>query len=203
MHKIYLAMALLMSLVLGTGFAVSGNTVSAQSYGYDNYSNDDKKYSTYQTHDKPYECQKGPFKGFYVSSVEFCKPIDDRHDDKDGKDFPRQFEHKYYTVVGDTVTGASGINPNIVATAECDEGDSATGGSFTLGENGNAVIRSSGPEGDDTWKATAFIEDGTGPGQSVRGSVTADVRCFDNKPFHQEEDPLVVEEEAAAALVLE
>jgi hypothetical protein len=180
MNKLYIfPMALMMSLVLGSGFAMTHNTALAQNYG------DSNDYLDTSSYDNSY-------------SRDDFKP-----DKSDRPDFPRQFEHKFYTVVGDTVTGASGINPNIVATAECDEGDVATGGSFTLGENGNAVIRSYGPEGDDAWKATAFIVGGTGPGDSVRGSVTADVRCFDNKPFHQEEDPLVVEEEAAAALVLE
>ena len=30
-------------------------------------------YSTYPTDINKYECQKGPFEGFFVSSVEFCK----------------------------------------------------------------------------------------------------------------------------------
>ena len=44
---------------------------------------EDSSYSTYQTDDKPYECQKGPLEGFFVSSVEFCKF---KFDDKDRKD---------------------------------------------------------------------------------------------------------------------
>ena len=38
---------------------------------YDNYG--DSSNSTYQTEDKKYECRTGPFEGFFVSSVEFCK----------------------------------------------------------------------------------------------------------------------------------
>ena len=34
---------------------------------------EDKKYSKYPTEDKKYECRTGPFEGFFVSSVEFCK----------------------------------------------------------------------------------------------------------------------------------
>jgi len=43
----------------------------AQGYGYDNYG--ETNYSTYPTDDKKYECRTGPFEGFFVSSVEFCK----------------------------------------------------------------------------------------------------------------------------------
>ena len=45
-------------------------------YGDNNY------YSQYPTDDKKYECRTGPFEGFFVSSVEFCKHIkfDDRKD---------------------------------------------------------------------------------------------------------------------------
>ena len=56
----------------------------AQGYGYDdNYG--ETNYSTYPTYDKKYECRTGPFEGFFVSSVEFCKHIkfDDRKDNKD------------------------------------------------------------------------------------------------------------------------
>ena len=114
MHKIYFALALLMSLVLGTGFAISGNSVSAQSYQMnDKQSYDDSRYSSdtyskYQTDDKPYVCQKGPFKGFYVSSVEFCKAgFDDRKDNQYGNDDDKKerSNFKSYTVTSDEETG--------------------------------------------------------------------------------------------------
>jgi hypothetical protein len=94
-------MALLMSLILGSGLAAftNSNSASAQNFGYDNtdylYDNNNNSYSdsssygdsysTYPTDDKPYECRTGPFEGFFVSSVEFCKHIkfDDRKDHKD------------------------------------------------------------------------------------------------------------------------
>jgi hypothetical protein len=52
---------------------------------YDNYG--DSYYSQYPTDDKKYECRTGPFEGFFVSSVEFCKHVkfDDRKDN-DRKD---------------------------------------------------------------------------------------------------------------------
>jgi hypothetical protein len=56
------------------------NTAMAQ--GYDDYYSD--SYSKYPTDDKKYECRTGPFEGFFVSSVEFCKHV--KFDDKDRKD---------------------------------------------------------------------------------------------------------------------
>jgi hypothetical protein len=57
----------------------------AKSYSNDNtYSSDyvNEKYSKYPTMENNYECRTGPFEGFFVSSVEFCKHIkfDDRKD---------------------------------------------------------------------------------------------------------------------------
>ena len=49
----------------------SNNAAMAQ--GYDNYG--DSYYSQYPTDDKKYECRIGPFEGFFVSSVEFCKHV--------------------------------------------------------------------------------------------------------------------------------
>ena len=56
----------------------------AQGYGHDNYGK--TNYSTYPTDDKKYECRTGPFEGFFVSSVEFCKHIKFDDKDKDRKD---------------------------------------------------------------------------------------------------------------------
>ena len=57
----------------------------AMAQEYDKYQ--DSSYSQYPTDDKKYECRTGPFEGFFVSSVEFCKHIkfDDRKDN-DRKD---------------------------------------------------------------------------------------------------------------------
>src|SRR5829696_7213596 len=86
-----ISMALLMSLILGSGLAAftNSNSAFAQNYGYtDDNSYGDTNYSTYPTDDKPYECRTGPFEGFFVSSVEFCKHIkfDDKDDRKDHRD---------------------------------------------------------------------------------------------------------------------
>jgi len=83
MHKLYISVALMLSLVLGPVLAVSGPSVSAQNYGYDDHS--DSSYSEYPSEDKKVQCRTGPFEGFFVSSVEFCKHVkfDDRKDHRD------------------------------------------------------------------------------------------------------------------------
>ena len=55
------------------------NTIMAQEY--DKYG--DSSYSQYPTDDKKYECRTGPFEGFFVSSVEFCKHVKFDNDRKD------------------------------------------------------------------------------------------------------------------------
>ena len=62
---------------------LNNNTAMAQ--GYDNYGD---SYSKYPTNDKKYECRTGPFEGFFVSSVEFCKHVKFDKDD-DRKDISR------------------------------------------------------------------------------------------------------------------
>ena len=63
----------------------SFSNVMAQEY--DKYG--DSSYSQYPTEDKKYECRTGPFEGFFVSSVEFCKHVkfdkDDRKDVRDNR----------------------------------------------------------------------------------------------------------------------
>ena len=109
MHKLYLPMALLMSLILGSGLAAfTSNSASAQNYGYQDdyygqsYGGDNSYYSTYPTDDKPYECRTGPFEGFFVSSVEFCdaKKFDDRkdHKDRDNRTGTRSKVHQVHKV---------------------------------------------------------------------------------------------------------
>jgi hypothetical protein len=53
------------------------------------YNGDNSYYSQYPTDDKKYECRTGPFEGFFVSSVEFCKHVkfdkDDRKDVRDNR----------------------------------------------------------------------------------------------------------------------
>ena len=194
MYKLYLPMALLMSLILGSGLAAfTSNSASAQNYGYqdensynsysDYSSSYGDAYSKYPTEDKKYECRTGPFEGFFTSSVEFCKfgKFDDRKDkDKDRDRDNRTETLDTYTVIGNTSVGFAGTASSIISsTALCDVADSATGGSFVVA--GNSTIRASQPLANETgWIATAEVfGNATIPGAPL-GSVTADVVCLDN-----------------------
>jgi Collagen triple helix repeat (20 copies) len=60
----------------------------AMAQEYDKY-RDSSSYSQYPTDDNKYQCRTGPFEGFFVSSVEFCKHIkfdDNKRDHKDNRD---------------------------------------------------------------------------------------------------------------------
>ncbi len=59
-------------MLAATPLVNMNNVLNAMAQGYDNYNYDDS-YSKYPTDDKKYECRTGPFEGFFVSSVEFCK----------------------------------------------------------------------------------------------------------------------------------
>jgi hypothetical protein len=74
-------MATLIMLVPFT--SINFSNVKAQEYGaYDDI------YSKYPTDVNKYECQKGPFEGFFVSSVEFCKkiPVFDNNRERNNRD---------------------------------------------------------------------------------------------------------------------
>jgi hypothetical protein len=64
-----LASSLMMLAVMPFLNNNSFSTVLTQEY--DKFG--DSSYSQYPTDDKKYECRTGPFEGFFVSSVEFCK----------------------------------------------------------------------------------------------------------------------------------
>ena len=70
----------LVMLVLVPFFNQQQNSfLNVMAQEYDKYG--DSSYSTYQTDDKKYECRTGPFEGFFVGSVEFCKfKFDDTND---------------------------------------------------------------------------------------------------------------------------
>ena len=96
MHKsariTHLSLILLMStLIMLVPFtSINFSNVKAQEYGtfdYDDDYDDNDMYSTYPTEINKYECRTGPFEGFFVSSVEFCKfnKFDDKVDN-DRKD---------------------------------------------------------------------------------------------------------------------
>ena len=60
--------------------SINFSNVKAQEYG--NYNDD--RYIKYPVEVNKYECRTGPFEGFFVGSVEFCKHV--KFDDKDRKD---------------------------------------------------------------------------------------------------------------------
>ena len=88
MYKSALTFGLLASSLVMLGIMPflnnNGNSNTAMAQGYD----DDSYYSQYPTDDKKYECRTGPFEGFFVGSVEFCKfnKFDNKDDRKDIRD---------------------------------------------------------------------------------------------------------------------
>src|SRR5918995_2184804 len=109
------ALTLLSLFVMGTLImlvpftSMFPNTAMAQEY--DKYQ--DSYYSQYPTYDKKYECQTGPFEGFFVSSVEFCKHIkfdDNKRDHRDNNRNETQGLQGPQGPKGDTgATGPQGI----------------------------------------------------------------------------------------------
>ena len=79
------------SLVMLSVMPLFNNKPGAMAQGYDIY-RDNGYYSQYPTDDKKYECRTGPFEGFFVGSVEFCKHVkfdkDDRKDNRTGTQGP-------------------------------------------------------------------------------------------------------------------
>ena len=84
MHKSALTFGFLMSSLVILAVVPFLNNNAAMTQEYDKY--EDSSYSQYPTDDKPYECQTGPFEGFFVGSVEFCKNVKfgDNNDVEDG-----------------------------------------------------------------------------------------------------------------------
>ena len=86
MHKSVITFGLLLSSLVILSviplFNNNDNTV-AMAQEYAKYR--DSSYSQYPTDDNKYQCRSGPFEGFFVSSVEFCKHVqfDDKDDRKD------------------------------------------------------------------------------------------------------------------------
>jgi hypothetical protein len=85
MQKSLFTFGLLASSLVMLSAMLLLNTNTAMAQEYDKYG--DSSYSTYPTDEKKYECRTGPFEGFFVSSVEFCKfKFDDKKDSRDRDD---------------------------------------------------------------------------------------------------------------------
>jgi hypothetical protein len=138
--------------------------VKAQEYG--TYDDDyDNSYSTYPTDDKKYECRTGPFEGFFVSSVEFCKHV--KFDDKDRKDI-RDRDNRTGTQGPPSpqgLQGPPGINGTTGATGPQGERGltGATGATGAPGEDG--IDGAQGPRG---FNGTDGVNGTQGP-QGIEG----------------------------------
>ena len=82
MHKSILTFGLLASSLVMLSAMPLFNNNAAFAQGYETYG--DSSYSQYPTDDNKYQCRTGPFEGFFVSSVEFCKHF--KFDDKKDRD---------------------------------------------------------------------------------------------------------------------
>jgi hypothetical protein len=170
---------------------------------YDKYG--DSSYSQYPTEENKYQCRTGPFEGFFVSSVEFCKHF--KFDDKDRKDNNRtgtqgppgpQGIQGIQGPIGPNGTqgppgqeGPSVLNNtrfyiepgtpgNSSATAFCDPEDSATGAGYE--KSSDMDIIAFGPfAGGKGWFIAGEVEN---PPPESSDFVRLDVQCFDNPPTH-------------------
>jgi Collagen triple helix repeat (20 copies) len=124
------------------------NNTQAMAQGYDNnYYGDSNSYSQYPTDDKKYECRTGPFEGFFVSSVEFCKHV--KFDDKKDRD----------TKVGPQgPPGPPGANGTTGATG-------ATGPPGPKGDTG-----ATGPQGEQGIQGIQGIQGQSGITQLINGT---------------------------------
>ncbi len=197
-----LIMLAVMSFLNNNSFS---NTAMAQ--GYDAGYGD--SYSQYATDDKKYECQTGPFEGFFVSSVEFCKFKFDDKDRKDIRDNRTGTQGPPGPQGPPGLTGPQGpagitqLNntttynvtaPIVVSTvvddavgegsAVCDSGDFAISGGYTLDNQSPNVpvsIVTNSLLDDNAWTVRTFSTAGDAGQSVVGGNVTAN--CFDNPPL--------------------
>ena len=178
-------MSLLMMLT--TPFANLNILSNATAQGYNDNYYEERKYSKYPTDDKKYECRTGPFEGFFVSSVEFCKHLKfDKDDKRDSNRTETQGPSTTdsYTVTGDPVPVPSSLSssPPLFRSsiANCDAGDTVSGGGYTT--TGGAQIKSSKPLATENgWNATASNIPGIAPAPGQ--SVTAVAICSDHPPL--------------------
>ena len=169
-------MAVMMSLVLGSGFAITNNSALAQNFESNNEYLDESFPDS--TKDESYNRD------------------DFRPDKPDRSDIPRPLDVNFYVVIGEPYTETFEGAADLISTASCDEGDEVTDGGFKLTSTpdttggpapSDADMVSDKPfeNGVEGWEATATSE--AGPGIHT---LTAYAVCFDNQPLQQEE-PIV------------
>ena len=207
MHKsaaLTLSLFLMSTLIILVPFtSINFSNVKAQEYGtYDDYDND--MYSTYPTEINKYECQKGPFEGFFVGSVEFCdaKKFDKKDRDSRDRDNRTGIQGPPGPAGPQGLPGTNGtqgppgqegpsvlnntrfyIEPgeagNTSATTFCDPEDSATGAGYE--KSSDMDIIAFGPfAGGNGWFINGEVEN---PPAESTDFVRLDVQCFDNPPL--------------------
>jgi hypothetical protein len=184
------------------------NNNSALTQEYDKYG--DSYYSQYPTDDKKYECRAGPFEGFFVSSVEFCKHV--KFDDKDRKDTRDNRtgtqgppgpagpqgqpgaagitflnSTNIYSVEGNfTLAGPDDLF--ITSFTECDSGDFAINGLSQNLVSSNVTLITTGTISNVTGvfnfvtPPNGYITQAAG-GVEIGDAVRSVVTCFDNPPL--------------------
>jgi hypothetical protein len=173
MYKSVLSFGLLLSsLVMLSAIPVFNNNTVAMAQGYDIY-RENSYYSQYPTEDKKYECRTGPFEGFFVSSVEFCKHVkfDDKkdRDSKIGPPGPNELNStSFYTIFGN-------FDPDN-STALCNSGDTVISGGHRVNasvtDNVNIDLSEKLPTGQG-WQTIIFDFGGN-------ATVQTSVNCFNN-----------------------
>src|SRR5215208_5214650 len=153
-------------------FLNNNNNTVAMAQEYDKYR--DSSYSQYPTDDNKYQCRTGPFEGFFVSSVEFCKHIkfDDRNDDR--KDNNRTGTQGPPGPQGPPgLTGPQGP-PGINGTAGGPAGPPGIQGPIApIGPNGTQGIQGPiGPNG------TQGIQGIQGPPGPVNVTTNTEIQCL-------------------------
>jgi hypothetical protein len=182
-------------------FSTSINSVITQDDDDDDYNNyDDSNYSSVPTKEKKYECQKGVFEGFFVSSVELCKNVSVKRGDGNGTvgtQGPKGSEgtagpqglsglniingsNLYYNLgnVSTTDSMQSTIGNSV---AVCDTDDIAIGGNYNVTRGDSNVIYVvvfDGNLGTDTYN-TRIVD----PSLESSLSFQTSVLCFDNPPL--------------------
>ena len=186
------------------------SNVMAQESNNDNSYGDNSYYSQYPTDDKKYECRTGPFEGFFVSSVEFCKHV--KFDDKKDRAGPQGIQGErgpegpagpegpegpqgpaginvinaanLYPAIGDPTPVTTSPVGFATSTATCDDEDIAISGSFQI----NPV----NPGTTGTYDIVFNGQTGTIPSNvwetQIIGQTGTTVQtvgfCFDNPPPH-------------------
>ncbi|HEX7141920.1 MAG TPA: hypothetical protein VF222_05530 [Nitrososphaeraceae archaeon] len=217
MHKsvVFTFGVLITSLVMLSVMPIVNNNNSilnaAMAQEYDKYG--DSSYSQYPTDDKKYECRTGPFEGFFVSSVEFCKHVkfEDKKD-RDNKVGPQGLpgingtngvngtqgppgitqlnNNNTYTIIAPIIQSEvpGGDDPDTVGEgfAVCDIGDFAISGGYILNDQS--------PNTDNgalfSVVTDSLLGDNTWKVRTFSTGADIDVggnvtaKCFDNPPPH-------------------